>query len=547
MDEPGHGQGRAAAGRAGAGRWWWIALVVLVGVSLRAVPIPWGTTYAEPGLVGLHPDEPKLIRFADRFPGSVAENEDYRYPLLMHDVLGVLWQGALRVAPMEPDAVPASGEPRFERATVFSRAVYVLLFGLGGFALLAALTRRLGPPGAVPWVLAAASMQAFTVANTALAQTDLPVAFALAALLLALLGIEQRGGWRPVRDPLVLGALLGVAVACKYTGLVGALMVAALVARAALRGEVRPRAVAGGALLFLGAAAAVFLAAVPGAVFDFEHFRESLAYELDSKTQQASFDAGRFLEHLTTALPPWLALLAAAGLAVTPRARRSPALLGALGTLAVYLFAVRQALQPDWVLPLMPTVAVLSGLALHALATRLRAPGAAVAIGLVLAGWTHSALTVRARYVDDTRYRFDAWVRETIAPPGPIGEAPAPTRRSWASARAPEGYRFVSALEAPEWIVMSEREFEPVMRVHADPRAFEFAGVVFDPDEKRLAALGPADIDLFRDLLREDPEFRWTPPEGHEPRFDYDLVERFEPAGWPLDMAGLEIRVYRRR
>lgn len=465
----------------------------------------------------------------------------------MHDVLGVLWRGALLAAPMEPDEVPVSGAPRFERATVFCRTVYVALFGLGGFWLLAALARRLGPRGAVPWVLAAASMQAFTVANTALVQTDMPVAFALTALLLALVGVEQRGGWRPVRDPLVLGALLGVAVACKYTGLVGALMVAVVVAVAARRGHLGLRAFATGALLFGAAAAAVFLAAVPGAVFDFEHFRASLAYELDSKTQEASFDLGRFASHLGTALPPWLALLAAAGFAVTPRARRSAALLGALATLAIYLVVVRQALQPDWVLPLMPPVAVLSGFALHALATRLRAPGAAVALGLVLGGWAHSALTVRARYVDDTRYRFDRWVREHVTPPGPIGEAPAPTRRSWASARAPEGYRFVSALEAPEWIVMSEREFEPVMRVHDDPRAFDFVGIVFDPEEKRLAALGPAEIDFFRDLLRGDDGFAWTPPVGYEPRFDHELVERFAPGGWPLDMAGLEIRVYRRR
>jgi len=538
---------RADAGDAGRRRWPWIALVVLVGACLRAVPIPWGTSYAEPGLVGMHPDEPKLVRFADRFPESVVENEDFRYPLLMHDVLGVLWQGALLVAPMEPDDVPVSGEPRFERATVFARSVYVALFGLGGFALLAALARRLGPRGAVPWVLAAASMQAFTVANTALAQTDLPVAFALAALLLALVAVEQRGGWRPVRDPLVLGALLGVAVACKYTGLVGALMVAVVVARAVVRGELGARAFAGGAALFAAAATAVLLAAMPGALLHFDAFRESLAYELDSKTKQASFDAGRFLEHLGATLPPWLALLAAAGLAVTPRARRSAALLGALGTLAVYLVLVRQKLQPDWVLPLMPPVAVLSGFALHALATRLRKPGAALALGLVLGGWAHSALTVRARYVGDTRYRFDAWVREHVAPPGPIGEAPTPTRRSWASARAPEGYAFVSALEGPEWIVMGEREFEPVMRVHEDPRAFEFAGVVFDPEQKRLGALGPEDIDLFRDLLRGDPGFAWTPPEGYEPRFEYELVERFLPGGWPLDMAGLEIRVYRRR
>lgn len=74
MAEPPHRGDRSEDGRAATRLWPWIALVVVVGLALRAVPIPWGTVYVEPGLVGLHPDEPKLVRFADGFPGSVVEN-----------------------------------------------------------------------------------------------------------------------------------------------------------------------------------------------------------------------------------------------------------------------------------------------------------------------------------------------------------------------------------------------------------------------------------------------------------------------------------------
>ena len=524
-----------------------LGFVLFVGVFLRAIPIPWGTVFVDPALFGFHPDEPKLVRFADGFPGSIEENEDYRYPLFAHDVLGVLWQGALRVWPLEADDAQVPGAPRFERATIFCRSVYVLLFGLGAMWLLARFTRRVGRPEAVPWVLAAFTMQSFTVANTALAQTDLPMGVMLFALIGAALHIEHRGGWRPVRDPLVLGVLLGAAVAAKYTALIGLLPVAALVGMALFRRWAHGGVLLLGGVLFAVTVVLTFCAFVPGAIFDFENFKSSIAYELESKTELSEVDFAQFIERLTLAFPVWLMALSAFGYLAYRGVRTSVVIGASIVAFAAYLYLVHQAFSPDWTLPLMPLVAVLSGLGLCAMTVRFGRAGIALACVIVLFGWTHAALTVHARYNDDTRYRFAHFIEANIEAPGPIGEAPAPTRRSWASARAPKGYTTTDVQERPEWIVMSEREFEPVQRVHKDPRAFEPFGVVFDPGEKKLAALEPKDIDFFRDLLSTTDEIQWTRPEGLLPGFDYELVETLRPGPWALDMAGLEIRVYRAR
>ncbi|MEO1698735.1 MAG: hypothetical protein AAFU73_15675 [Planctomycetota bacterium] len=538
------GGGSAKNMKARAGVLVALALFALV---LRAVPILWGTAYIDDALFGFHPDEPKLVRFADRFPESITSNTDYRYPLFAHSVLGVVWQLALLVHPLEPDALPVPGEPRFEAATVFARGVYVLLFGGASMWLLARLAALLGIVSALPWILAAFSMQPFVVANTALAQTDLPMAVMLLGLIVRCVHVEVRERYRAGVEPAILGALLGATVAAKYTGLIGGLpvLVAVLIGSQKRRGG--PTLIARELLVVGLGASAAFLAFVPGAVLDWTSFSASLAYEFTSKTQLSTFDAGRFASSLTTTLPVWGILLAAAGLALCPSARRNRVIQSSLVMFAIYLVVVRRALAPDWVMPLMPLVTVFWGVALNRIAGSWSTRGMAAAVILVVAGWTLSVRAVVGRYTQDTRYRCAAWIEANVESPGPIGEAPSPTaRRSFASVRLPSGYEATDVFSRPQWIVMCERDYSPVQRVHENPRAFERFGVVFDPEAMVLSALGPVEIGFYRDILAASDEINWTAPQGHIPLYSYSLAKVFDPSGLPLDMDGVEIRVYRR-
>ncbi len=527
-----------------------VIALVLLGAALRLYPMLWGSAFYSQDQFALHPDESKIVRYADDFPGSLQTNEDFRYPHLVHHLGSLAWWPVKKLAGWDDDGVfvkwsvraPAMpetssmvGQWSYERALLFLRAGLILIFGVGGTLLLLAFTRRAGIPRAAPWVAAAAAIQPWPILTSAIVQTDTAGATLLFLSVFVALGVEQRGKFT-VRDSVFSGLAIGAAIAARYTSGVAALAITTVVVVAVLKGRLR---LARAAAFLAGTAAlsiATFVAFVPGSVYRFDKFRDSLLYEYSSKRVITEFDPAATWDALTLCAPLWILIPTAVGCILTLRRYGSAALVGACLALAAYFAVTYEALAPDYVIPLMPFAALFSGVALMHLAewsvagmARVgRVPASVYVLGaLILTG-----ATVHQRYAGDTRYRCNEWIRDNI-PPGSLGLPRSPRGIRQPTLRSPEGYKYIEIYRSPKWVVIPSRRFEPIYNVYEDPN--HYPGYPYDPVERTLGKLTARDFDFHDDVLFQKRE-----------RYLYDLVHEVKPSGWRLDNEGQAVRIYRK-
>lgn len=523
----------------------------LLGLGLRLVPVLWGSVHLDGEQYSFHPDEPKLVRYVDGFPESVGANRDYRYPLGVHHGLAPVWWVGRKVMGVGRDVPSVPGVGSYEAALVFCRVVMVVVCWGVWFWVLVVLTRAWGREGDVPWVLAFASVQTAVVAHTAVVQTDVPAAVVVGVFFVVLLRLRERGAGA-LRGAVVLGGLIGVATAVRYTSAVVAVPAAVHFLASWRAGRwgfgTAVGAVLGCAVLSVG----VFLALVPGALYDMENFVASLRYEAIAKVKRGGLEAGVIWEELGLAAP--LAHLALAGVGAwavlrTARGRRA---LWYGGTLVLYLAAIHRKLRFDYLFVLLPFVGILAGIGcariVGALGERGEGRARAVRLGGAAVFVVLWALVLRAtlgRYVDDTRYRFGDWIagqdggaRYAIAHP--------PRGATTYDPKLPAAVVDVGIHGEPDWIVVPEKTFRPLVNVHRDPDAYAVNGFPFDTEALTLARYGPRDIRFLRSLLAVDPDLGDEFRPFTEERAPYTLDTVIEPRGWPLDMHGLEIRIYRR-
>ena len=524
---------------------WIVVALVLVGAALRLYPILWGSAFYSQDQFVFHPDEPKIVRYADDFPGSLQTNTDFRYALLVHHFGGLAWWPVKKLAGWDDDGVFVEwstirqpmpegasmvGHWSYERALIFLRLGIVLIFGVGGTLLLLAFARRAGIVEAAPWVAAAAAIQHWPILSSAVVQTDTPSAALIFLSVFVALGIEQRGQFT-ARESVLAGLAVGAAVAARYTSGVAALSITCVVVAALVRRRIR----LGRAVGFLtGAAAAsfaAFIAVVPGSIYSFDEFWGSIAYEYTSKRVLPEFDAARVWDSLTRCAPVWILAPTVIGLVLILRRHRSAALAGGVLGLAVYFAVAYKSLPPDFVMPLMPFAALFSGVALQRLAGLGRA-GRWVGILYVLGGLLFTAGAVHERYAGDTRYRGDEWIKANI-PPGNLGLPRSPRGRVQPSMRAPAGYKYINVYNRPKWIVIPYRRSQQFFNVHEDPNHYPL--FPFDAEKRTLGKLVARDFDFLEDVLL-----------GKGRHYRYELVHEIEPSPWRLDNSGDSIRFYRR-
>jgi 4-amino-4-deoxy-L-arabinose transferase-like glycosyltransferase len=527
-----------------------VALLLLIGLVLRCVPLLWGSTYYNPAQSGFHPDEPKLVRWMDDLPGSFTANTDYRYPPLLPIAYGALWLPVRAAMGIDSSGRSTVGEESYEAAQLFGRALNVLVFGLGGLLLIWSFTRRRYGAGAGVLALASASTMGLPVTSTALMLPDIGAAVLLFAVFVQLARLEARSRI-DLRGVLVAGVLLGAASATKYTSAVGVMGILAL-----LGSEVHRRRLSPLQGLRLAAAAGtgavlVFLLFVPGVWLKFEAFSDSLAYEYRNKLVTSKLDLASLPDTFRESFPWPLMAAAALGVACAWRWRREPAqgrsvvMLSAAATLAIYFLVSLRSFRPDYALPFFPFVAVFAGVGLWQL-VRLpawRVGSLAVVAGLTL-GVAQSSRWVSMRYSADTRYAFEEWVTEHI-PQGAIGLAPAPTFRS-SGASAPAGYHYVGVNTFPEYLVIFQRRADQVREFLDDPEALKqktariwgperaASEIVSLPGRRRLGGLDETDLQFYEDVLL-----------GQRRRWRYDLVKEVTPSDAPLDLPGRRVWIYR--
>ena len=350
----------------------------------------------------------------------------------------------------------------------------------------------------------------------------------------------------------IVGAVLGMAVATKYTPAVGAVGVVGVLGHAWVtksldaRRAIRLAAVAGGSAL------AVFLLFVPGVIFHTQKVIASLTYEYRHKLQTEGFTLEFVPDAFLRCYPLPILLATALGLFLGPRlwrsisARKSVVLPAAGVVLALYILLHLRSFRVDYAVILFPFVAMFAGVGLWGIG-RLpsRGAGSLVVIGILLLGMFQAARWGVVRYTGDTNYRFEAWIKENL-PPGPIGLAPWPSFKANGPA-APEGYEFVKVGSFPEHLFVFGRNRDGALGFLEDPegmhrkmlkrwgadRTERFFST--EPGRRRFGMLQEQDLRFYEDLFL-----------GQRRRWKYDLLVEFAPIDSPLDKPGFWMGIYKR-
>jgi hypothetical protein len=497
----------------------------VIGFLLRLYPLMWGSAFYDPGQFSLHSDEPNVVRYVDDFPDTLITNHDYRYPTFIHNVWGAAWVVAGETFNLRDDEISAAGTPSYERALIFGRALNILIFGLGSMILTWAFARKLFGFRVALWTVGCLNLFVWTVASTALVQVDVCSAFGLLLVFYLLIDVERSPGLIWSRS-IWVGLALGTAVSMKYTSAIGALPVALVCAKSWYRGRANPLEVTGFLTVTALSGLLAFTFFVPGAIFDFDNFIQSVLYEFKDKSSgvasHVSFEG--FLASLGDSLPFWLLVPAFFGVIYAIRHQFSVVMLSVLISMSLYILITRRSFKPDYGILLVPYVASFAGLAISRFSVMhsIRTTGA-LAAALLILGHVHTAWALHSRYSLDTRYAFQEWALENI-PPGPIGEAPRASKYPyWSSPKVPPGYEFVSVHLMPDWIVLNKRDSSTAMKAITD-------GV------ERFHHLGPLDLAFYEDVLLDKRR-----------KYDYELVFQLEPEDLPLDKQGKAIQVYRKR
>ncbi len=510
-----------------------LALIIVIGTVLRAIPIMWGSALLNPVQYNFHSDEPKIVRIVDDFPVPFDEMEDYRYPHFLHTTYGAAWWALGGALDLRDEQVSLPGVPGYERALIFSRILNTLLFGLGAMWLLWLFGKRMFGPSAALFIVAASSVQGWVVASTSLAQTDVPSAYALLGMFFVLLKIDRSPSIRP-RQGLWVGALLGISMTIKYTTAIGALAIVISVIAAVRRKALTFKQ----ALWFSGSVAIACLLAIvvffPATVFDFADVYGSIKWEYFTKMKAAEFSFETFLKNLLTCLPLWIMLPAAAGLGMSLFAKRNLTTLSIFLCMSVYMLISARAFRPDYAVTLMPFAAVYSGYAMWKLASFKQA-GRLVAVLYLVLGHGYVGWTVYQRYAGETRYTFEAWAHKNIEP-GNLGDGPIARSGRTMAPEAPEGFSFVPVYDQPEWIVLCERHYEIFVNTNDDPDFYAKAGFpVTDPTNREIGLFKERDYLFYEDVLLDMRR-----------EFKYDLIQKFPAPNLPLDMQGEDVLVYRK-
>ena len=396
-----------------------VALVVLAALGLRLWGIGHGLPYAYnadenahfvPGAIGLFGHGWNPYYFVN--PPA--------FTYLLHGVFAVWFGGRQGVADAyATDPTEVFVVARVTAAVVGSLGVWLLY--LAGARL---FDRRVGLLAAA--LLAVAFLPVF---YAKLALNDVPTLAPIALALWGVAGVLRRG-W--TIDYLIAGAGLGLACATKYTG---GLVLLPLLGAATMSGA-PARSVLGRTALAGVVALAVFLAANPYAVLDFEAFRDGLQHQSDAAGDalgKLGLDQDNgfayYLWTFTWGLG-WAPLaLAVAGLGLLARDdRRALAVLGPAPILFVAFMGSQERFFGRWLLPLFPIACLLAAYAVvrlvgmagarrAALAPALAALGAVVLLGQGIVHAVHSGLVLSR---EDTRNLTRAWLVDAVGERGRI-------------------------------------------------------------------------------------------------------------------------------
>jgi hypothetical protein len=449
---------------------WILILILITGLAFRLTGIFWGIRFLNPYTGTYHPDEPKIIDGAVKFPGHILENTDLRYPTLMHYSIGLISLPLKYLIPAD-----TKKDIRFDIVTIIGR-LFSISAGIGAVVFTYLLTKKIFDKRTALLASFLLSFSMYHVINSSWATTDVSISFFLVLFLFLLINaVERNTSVYYIGAGIALGFLIGT----KYTGALALISFIVIVfsnqilkdPSTSLTTRLYKTFSCNNLWLLVITALIIFLLSTPGIIVHPDAFINSLSYEINrlDQYQLPRTDIRvwtKQFKYLSNAVGVPIAVTAIIGVIISLKRRN--AIVWSL-VLLIFIFSLYfgNSLSSRYYIFIMPLLAVFAS---AALSTPLNSPNriihiTGIAAIVVVAGYSlfYSTVAIMSRY-PDTRTLAAEYIDTFIPEGSSIGIGYTSLDYKWTHPwRYPkiyfENFEYVDFLDEPEYLILSSYDF----------------------------------------------------------------------------------------
>ncbi len=441
--------------------------ILLLAAVLRFQGIFWGIPLFDPMVQNYHPDEPKIINGAFKFPHHIVTNNDLRYPTFYHYFLGTLSIPAKIVFKIA--GWPETNYRIF--VSVFGRFISVLL-SLGSVFLTFLLAKKLFNKKIGLLAALFLSLSFYHVQNSSWATLDAVNSFFLILTVLFSYKLYENPS---LKFYMLTGISLGILAGTKYNGIVVSVLILILHFYKSLNNRGNISAIIKAAFsknlwILIITAAIVFILTTPGIILKPGAFISSIS-------ELVNLGAGKkfriisgfsfflsIIKNYVSATDPFLTTAMIIGL-IFPLKKSWDKEIPMIFTVIIFFFAFG-ALSGRQLIAVLPLTSILGAQAIYFLYKRIAFIPKPVWISFMVL-WIafevfYNSAGIFLR-INDTRTAAAYYLEKNIPAGSRIGAASIGDyqRWSWMMPKIDaEKYKIADPLEKPEFIILTSYDFE---------------------------------------------------------------------------------------
>jgi len=516
-----------------------LLLILFFGFVLRLSGIFWGIPLLDNLEKTYHPDEPKIIKGAAKFPEHVLRNTDLRYPTFYHYFLGLVCRPFRFL---------------FKSYSNFYWFVYVIgrvcsvSMGTGTILLTFLLARKIFDKRRALLASTFICLSMYHCQNSSWATTDVPLSFWV--VLFILVAQKAVTGKESTTNFILAGTIFGLSVGTKYTAVMAIIPFFIMYIYSTVRELPEHgkeifilKKMVNLKLIFFGITALIiFLITTPGIVIHYSHFLDSIRYETVRLSQSYMPRISPVVWKntwlkLCDAIGFPLAFLSVFGLIFPFKKRRIEEISIIVMLIAFFVYFGNSLLKRYIIMVAANGIISLFGNNRQMLAFLAR-------ISIIITIAYSLFYCAGSQYLrwDDTRTEAAHYIEEKVPRGTTVGIAYTSAQYPWRNRRWMypkidfKKYREVHFLHKPEIVILSSYDFVRIKKALKSDKLN--ANYIWDRRyNKEWYRFSPPTPEIFRfyDLLLNKQE-------------GYALLKKFKKKiFFPIEFPPPEIRIYRRK
>jgi hypothetical protein len=516
--------------------------IILIAAILRFQGIFWGIPLFDPMVQNYHPDEPKIINGAYKFPNHILTNNDLRYPTFYHYFLGTLSIPAKIIF-----KIAEQPEQQYQLfVSVFARFISIIL-GVGAVFLTFVLAKKLYNEKTGLLSASFLSLSFYHVQNSSWATLDAANSFFLVLTALSAYKMYESPS---LKFYILTGFSLGILTGTKYNGITAILLILILHFYRCYSNEKNFSAIVKAAFsknlwILIITAGVVFIITTPGIILKPDAFKLSIS-------ELVNLGAGKKYKVITvfsiffsviknyiTATDPLLTIVMILGL-IFPLNKSWNKEIPIIAVVIVFFFAFG-VLSSRQLIAVLPLTSILGAGAIYYLYKKIEIIPRSIWISFLVL-WIIFEIIYNSAGIflrtNDTRTAAAYFIEKNLPEGSTVGAASIGDYKRW-SWMMPKintaKYKIVDPLEKPEFIILTSYDYEKMEEALASEKLHNYGWDINFSAEWYKARPPSSKVFRFYDNLLNN--------KGD--KYNYRLIKEFRKKIFiPIEFPPPQIRIY---